>query len=53
MAHYIEQYRASLEKVLYQPGALNDLLTVAEQKTKVPRTYIALGWYRFKEFKSI
>lgn len=43
MAHFVEQYRANFEKLLYQPGAINDLLTIAETKTKVPRTYIALG----------
>lgn len=43
MANYVEQYRASLEKVLYQPGKINDLLTQVEAKTGVKRLYIALG----------
>ena len=45
MAAYFEQYRASLEKVLYQPGKMNDLLTTAEAKTGVKRLYLAIGDY--------
>ena len=44
MANYVEQYRASLEKFLYEPGKINDLLSKAEQKSGVKRIYIALGW---------
>jgi len=44
MAAYFEQYRASLEKVLYQPGKMNDLLTTAEAKTGVKRLYLAIGF---------
>jgi len=43
MANYVEQYRASLEKFLYEPGKINDLLSKAEQKSGVKRIYIALG----------
>lgn len=43
MAHLVEQYRASFEKVLYEPGVLAEWLTLAEKKTGVKRTYIALG----------
>ena len=43
MAQYLEQYRASLEKALYEPGMVNDLLAKAELKTGVKRIYIALG----------
>lgn len=43
MSHLVEQYRANLEKVLYEPGVLSDWLAVAEEKTKVKRIYIALG----------
>ena len=43
MAQYLEQYRQSLEKMLYEPGKLNDWLTLAENKAGVKRIYIALG----------
>ena len=47
MAQYFEQYRQSLEKMLYEPGKLNDWLTLAEQKAGVKRIYIALGMIAF------
>lgn len=43
MAQYIEQYRASIEKVLYEPGTVNDYLAKAEVKLGVKRIYIVLG----------
>lgn len=43
MAQFLEQYRAGLEKALYEPGIVNDLLTKAEQRTGVKRIYISLG----------
>jgi len=43
MAQYFEQYRQSLEKMLYEPGKVNELFTIAETKTGVKRIYIALG----------
>jgi len=43
MANYVEQYRVSLEKFLYEPGKINDLLTKFEGKSGVKRIYIALG----------
>jgi len=43
MAQYFEQYRASIEKVLYEPGTVNDYLAKAEAKLGVKRIYIVLG----------
>jgi len=43
MANYVEQYRLSLEKLLYEPGKINDLLSKFEAKTGVKRIYITLG----------
>ena len=43
MAQYFEQYRQSLEKMLYEPGKINDWFTLAETKTGVKRIYMALG----------
>ena len=42
-AAYIEKYRATLEKVLYEPGTLNNLLAAIEKKTGVKRIYVGIG----------
>ncbi|KAI9556957.1 hypothetical protein GHT06_016751 [Daphnia sinensis] len=43
MTQFLEQYRAGLEKMLYEPGFINNLLAKAEERTGVKRLYIALG----------
>lgn len=48
MTQFLEQYRASLEKALNEPGIFNDLLAKAEQRTGVKRIYIALGMIQFE-----
>ena len=55
MAQYFEQYRASIEKVLYEPGTVNDYLTKAEAKLGVKRIYIVLGlkWQQNKHAGSL
>ncbi|XP_023347124.1 receptor expression-enhancing protein 5 [Eurytemora carolleeae] len=39
----VTQYQDRLEKLLRQPGAINDLMATAEKKTGVQRIYLAYG----------
>jgi receptor expression-enhancing protein 5/6 len=39
-----KELKDNLEKLLHTPGTINDLLTTAEQKTKVQRIYLAYGF---------
>jgi len=43
MASLVEQCKDLMEKVLYQPGKINDLLTEVELRSGVKRTYIFIG----------
>ncbi len=43
MTSQLQYYQAQLEKVVEQPGVVNELLTKLEAKTKVKKIYLAYG----------
>jgi len=43
MTSQLDYYKAQFEKLLTRPGPVNDILTLAEQKTQVKKVYIAYG----------
>ena len=47
----VTQYQDKLEKLLRQPGAINDLMATTEKKTGVQRIYLAYGvTFLFQKF---
>ena len=43
MSGQLQYYQAQFEKFIEQPGAVNDALTYAQNKTQVKKAYIAYG----------
>ncbi len=43
MTSQLQYYQSQLEKMVDQPGVVNDLLTQLETKTKVKKIYLAYG----------